>query len=131
MAKINQFFQTRPTQDRITDQDLFTTGGDRYLETGDLTYKKSGIQKQVFRAPLFATASNTVLDTRMINCQQTFRNELTEAKVIRRAPLNGSVSFNPAVSGYARNQPEGLISNEFVAVPPRYSQYTGKPTSLN
>ena len=112
MAKvINQSFQKRDNKDQINDQNLFTTGGDRYLETGDLTYKESGIQKKVYRAPLFQTASNTTLDTRMINCKPMFRNDLTEPKLLRRAPLPASVGINPAVSGYARNQPEGLLDN--------------------
>jgi hypothetical protein len=122
MAKvINQPFQKRNNE--INDYDLFTTGGNLYLETGDLTYKESGIQKKVFRAPLFETASNTTLDTRMINCKPMFRNELTEARVIPRAPLSTSVSFQPAVSGYARNQPKGLLDNEFTPIMPKFNLY--------
>ena len=124
MAKvINQGFQKKQNDQQINDQDLFTTGGDRYLETGDLTYKKSGFIQKTFRAPLFATASNTTLDTRMINCKPMFRNELTEARVLPRAPLSASVGFNPAVSGYARNQPQGLLDNDFTPIMPKSNLY--------
>lgn len=126
---INQSFQKRDNKDQIRDQDLFTRGGDRYLETGDLTYKESGIQKQVYRAPLFTTASNTTLDTRMINCKPMFRNDLIEPRVLRRAPLPASVGINPAVSGYARNQPEGLLDNEFTSIMPKSNLYApNKPS---
>lgn len=118
---INQGWTTLPSGriNQINDARLHTTGSDRYLETGDLVYKNSGFQLRPPRPNIMRTATNTNLDTRMINCKPLFRNDLYDPRVISNPPLRTSVAYAPT-TGYSRGTKQVLVDNVFHPILPEF-----------